>query len=303
MSVADLVQSLNNTRLNSVATPPKFKQQGGIKRLGLGVSNSPVGTVQPIGQTPSQTFNSPGSTVQSVLQNSKNNAQSIYDNYRTNSNTDLAQNILKQSAGTVPTDRYGIISPPQSQTPNLDQTNLGTINQTGKTALQGAQDKALWQKLNQMQNLNISSFGTYDPANIPSGATPSNPGAQAIAVAMTAYKNHVPYVWGGNSLSKGVDCASLVQLAYAKIGIKLPRTSYEQAKSGQIIKGVQNALPGDLIFYNTGSRDPNGIGVNSHVAIYLGNGMILEAANSKAGIRKASVNYDGTPSTIVRPWS
>jgi len=299
MSVAELVQSINNSKLRSTPAITPFKKQAGIKRLGLGVSDSQP--PQPISATPV----TPGSTVQTILQNSKNNAQDIYNNFRANNNSDLAQNILKQSAGTVPTDRYGIVSPPKSQTPDIGSSNLTTIDQIGKTALQGSQDQALWQKLSQLQNQNenVSSFGTYDPANIPSGATSNSPGAQAIAVAMTAFNNHVPYVWGGNSLTKGVDCASLVQLAYAKIGIKLPRTSYEQAKSGQIIRGVQNALPGDLIFYNTGSKDPNGIGVNSHVAIYLGNGMILEAANSRAGIRKASVNYDGTPSTIVRPWS
>lgn len=301
MSVADLLQSINNSKLNPTQSPVKFNQQAGIKRSGIKIASPSVGaSVQPIGQTP---YATPGSTVQTVLQNSKNNSQNIYNNFRTNNNTELAQSILKQSAGNVPTDKYGIIAPPQSQNPNMGVADLSTVDQIGKTALQGAQDKTLWQKLNQMQNLNTSSFGMYDPNNIPSGATLDNPGAQAIAVAMTAYKNHVPYVWGGNSLTKGVDCASLVQLAYAKIGIKLPRTSYEQAKSGQIIKGVQNAVAGDLIFYNTGSKDPNGIGINSHVAIYLGNGMILEAANSKAGIRKASVNYDGTPSTIVRPWS
>lgn len=295
MAVADLLQSLDNSRLQSTVPQISFNQKQGIKRAGLGVARSPI---QPL----SQSSTTPGSTVQAVLQNSKNNAQDIYNTYKQSTNTDLAQRIVNQSAGII-TDRYGLITPPKSQNPNIGETNLNTVGQIGKTALAGAEEKATWQKLNQMQNLNASSYGYYDPQYLPAGASANNPGAQAIAVAMTAYNNHTPYVWGGNSLAKGVDCASLVQLAYAKIGIKLPRTSYEQAKSGQIIKGVQNALPGDLIFYNTGSKDPNGIGVNSHVAIYLGNGMILEAANHKAGIRKASVNYDGTPSTIVRPWS
>lgn len=304
MAVADLLQSLDNSRLQDQIQPIRFRQTPMIKRLGLGRSQSlaPVGqfqTIQPISQNPYET---PGSTVQTILQNSKTNAYDTYNNYRQSTNSDLAQDILKQSAG-VTTDPYGLITPPKSNNPDLFQTDLSTIDTIGKTALQGEQAKAQWQKLLQLQNLNSSSFGSYDPSYLPAGASANNPGAQAIAVAMTAYNNHTPYVWGGNSLAKGVDCASLVQLAYARIGVKLPRTSYEQAKHGQVIRGIQNALPGDLIFYNTGSKDPNGIGVNSHVALYLGNGQILEAANSRAGIRKASINYDGTPSTIVRPWS
>ena len=296
MAVADLLQSITNSRLQTTPTSIKFNQQPSIKRVGLKVGSPPVEQPQnPIAQTP-------GTLLQSVLQNTKNNAQSIYNDYRQNATTDLAQNVLKQSAGIVPTDKYGIITPPKSSQ-ETSSANLGTIDQIGKTALQGAQDQALWQQLNKAQNLNTSSFGSFDPSNIPSGAAVDNPGAQAVAVAMTAFNNGTPYVWGGNSLTKGVDCSGLVQLAYAKLGIKLPRSSYEQAKSGQVIHGTKNAMPGDLIFYNTGQGDPNGIGVNSHVAIYLGNGMILEAANSKAGIRKVSINYDGTPSTIVRPWS
>lgn len=299
MAVADLLQSLSNSKLQPQIQPIKFNTNAKIKRAGLGVQSSPVETVQPLSQG---NFQSPGSTIQAILQNSKTNALNSYNANRSSSNMDLAQKILDQSSG-VTTDKFGLVEPPKSSSPTLPQTNLTTIDQVGKTALQGAEDKAQWQKLLQLQNQVVSPLGAYDPANLPAGASADNPGAQAIAVAMTAYNNHTPYVWGGNSLSKGVDCASLVQLAYAQVGVKLPRTSYEQAKHGQIIKGVQNALPGDLIFYNTGSKDPNGIGVNSHVAIYLGNGMILEAANSRAGIRKASVNYDGTPSTIVRPWS
>jgi cell wall-associated NlpC family hydrolase len=300
MAIADLLQSLDNANLKTQVQPIRFNTNARIKRSGLALQQgSPVESVQPLSQG---NFQTPGSTVQAILQNSKINAQNIYDSYRANSNTDLAQDILKQSAG-VTTNKFGLIDAPKTNNPSLFQTNLSTIDQIGKTALQGAEEKAQWQKLLELQNSSYSPFGNYNAAYLPPGASANNPGAQAIAVALTAYNNHTPYVWGGNSLTKGVDCASLVQLAYAKIGIKLPRTSYEQAKHGQVIKGIQNALPGDLIFYNTGSRDPNGIGVNSHVAIYLGNGMILEAANSRAGIRKASVNYDGTPSTIVRPWS
>lgn len=308
MAVTDFLQAYGN-RTNPSAVGPLVqspKPTNTIKRVSLGASN--VAPVGPLSQSPANQI-TPGSTVQAILNNTKGNAQATYEQSRQSTNQDLAQRVLQQSAGNVPVDQYGIVQRPTDNSQQIINGNLGTIDQTGKTALAGAQDKATWQKLLQMQNLNsnynVSTvFGTsYDPANLPAGSTNNNKGAQAVAIAMTAFKNGTKYVWGGNSLTNGVDCSGLMQQAYAKLGIKLPRTTYEQAKSGQIIQGIGNALPGDLIFYNTGSSDPNGIGKNSHVAMYLGNGMVLEAYNSRVGIRKASVNADGTPSTIVRPWS
>jgi cell wall-associated NlpC family hydrolase len=40
-----------------------------------------------------------------------------------------------------------------------------------------------------------------------------------------------PYVWGGNSLTKGVDCSGLVQQVFGKFGISLPRTTYDQVNA------------------------------------------------------------------------
>jgi cell wall-associated NlpC family hydrolase len=138
-------------------------------------------------------------------------------------------------------------------------------------------------------------------ADIP-GATANNPGAKAVALAMKAVQNHTPYVWGGNSLTRGVDCSGLVQQVYRQLGISLPRTTYEQAKSGRRVSTTQ-LRPGELVFYNTGSRDPNGIGTYGHVAIYMGNGKVVEAANSRAGLRVSNLTgYNGAPAAAVRPY-
>jgi cell wall-associated NlpC family hydrolase len=294
VSVAELLQTYQN-RTNPTAVKPISNTIKPIKpvKANIDPNASPVGA-----------YHTPGSTVEAVLNNSKNNAQTSYSNYRKTVSTDLAQRVLKNSAGNVPVDQYGIVQKPTNDYDTPARNNIEAISHVGQTALQGAQDKAAWQKLNQLQNMNVAPTGaTYDPKLIAPGAKTSNLGAQAVAIALTAFKNKTPYVWGGNSLVNGVDCSGLTQQAYAKLGIKLPRTTYEQAKFGQIINGVHNALPGDLIFYNTGSSDPNGIGKNSHVALYLGNGMVLEAYNSRVGIRESRVNASGTPATIVRPWS
>lgn len=92
-----------------------------------------------------------------------------------------------------------------------------------------------------------------------------------------------PYVWGGTSLTNGADCSGYVLSIFKKFGVKLPRTSREQANSGTTIK-VSEAKPGDLIFYGNGKT------VN-HVAIYIGGGQVIHASSPKTGIRISNVSY------------
>lgn len=99
-----------------------------------------------------------------------------------------------------------------------------------------------------------------------------------------------PYVWGGNSLTKGVDCSGFTKQVYKKFGITLPRTSYTQPKAGKKIKASQ-AQPGDLFFYG----DSDGI---NHVAIYIGNGKIVHASNPRDGIKISNAFYS-TPICVV----
>lgn len=92
-----------------------------------------------------------------------------------------------------------------------------------------------------------------------------------------------PYVWGGTSLTNGTDCSGFVLGVFKKYGVKLPRTSREQANCGTVIK-VADAKPGDLIFYGNGKT------IN-HVAIYIGGGQVIHASNPKTGIRISNVSY------------
>lgn len=81
-----------------------------------------------------------------------------------------------------------------------------------------------------------------------------------------------PYVYGGNSLSGGVDCSGLTREIYKQFGINLPRTSYDQIGQGKAIK-MNELQAGDLVFFDT---DPDRSGPD-HVAIYLGGGKIIHA--------------------------
>ncbi|MFH2068625.1 MAG: LysM peptidoglycan-binding domain-containing protein [Candidatus Omnitrophota bacterium] len=84
----------------------------------------------------------------------------------------------------------------------------------------------------------------------------------------------VPYRLGGfNNL--GIDCSGLVKRAFGAIGVDLPRTSRTQFLEGTPVP-IAEISPGDLLFFarSTTGRSP------SHVAIYLGNGLILHASSA-----------------------
>jgi len=94
-----------------------------------------------------------------------------------------------------------------------------------------------------------------------------------------------PYKWGGTSLTKGADCSGFVQSIYKQFGYTLPRVSKDQAKSAgycDVKPDLDHLLPGDLIFYT------NKKGVVDHVAMYIGDGKIVHAANKKDGIKVSS---------------
>lgn len=80
-----------------------------------------------------------------------------------------------------------------------------------------------------------------------------------------------PYVWGGNDLSKGIDCSGLVQQVYKHFGIDLPRVTYDQIGKGAPV-GMKGLRPGDLVFFDTASQSGP-----DHVGIYLGDGRMIHA--------------------------
>ena len=82
----------------------------------------------------------------------------------------------------------------------------------------------------------------------------------------------LPYVWGGSGPAT-FDCSGLVQWSFAQAGITMPRVAADQALSGPAVP-VSQLAPGDLLFYHT---DPTAPGYISHVAIYLGNGLMIQA--------------------------
>jgi len=125
----------------------------------------------------------------------------------------------------------------------------------------------------------IDSGNTVDPSEYQSSGSGS--GSSVVDYATQFVGN--PYVWGGTSLTNGADCSGFVQSVYSNFGVSLPRTSYEQQNAGTEVS-YADAQPGDLICYG------------GHVAIYMGDGKIVHASNSRDGIK---ISNDATYRTIL----
>jgi len=108
--------------------------------------------------------------------------------------------------------------------------------------------------------------------------------AEVVAVAETYIG--VPYRWGGNDYS-GIDCSGLVHNAYAAVGIGLPRVAVDQAQVGVGVDALGDAAPGDLLAYG-----PSPASVD-HIALYVGDGQMIEAAHSGTSVRQVPARSAG----------
>ncbi|MGL6234724.1 MAG: NlpC/P60 family protein [Segniliparus sp.] len=142
-----------------------------------------------------------------------------------------------------------------------------------------------------------TSLAAAEPA-----APPSANQQQTVnsAIARALAQRGVPYVYGGGSSDGptgnpagsgivGFDASGLMVYAFAGAGAKLPRSSKDQYQAGRKIWPSQ-ALPGDLIFYG-----PEG---SESVAMFLGNGQMLEATNPSVAVSRVRTN--GMAPYVVR---
>jgi peptidoglycan DL-endopeptidase CwlO len=107
----------------------------------------------------------------------------------------------------------------------------------------------------------------------PRGSTGS-PSSNQISVMLRAAESRLgmPYVWG-DAGPYAFDCSGLVQWSFAQAGVTMPRVAADQALTGPSVP-ISQLQPGDLLFYHT---DPSAPDYISHVAIFLGNGWMIQA--------------------------
>ncbi len=125
-----------------------------------------------------------------------------------------------------------------------------------------------------------------------SSSSSSTLGSQIASYACQFIGN--PYVWGGTSLTNGCDCSGFVMSVYAHFGYSLPHSSLSMRSLGTAVS-YSDAQPGDLICYYSSSSPSGG-----HVGIYIGNGMMVNAASASTGIIISSVNTSRSGFTVRR---
>jgi hypothetical protein len=115
------------------------------------------------------------------------------------------------------------------------------------------------------------SSGTSAPGRAPSATRVIGEAEQFLGV---------PYKWGGSTPETGFDCSGYVRYVYAEQGVRLPRTSREQARAGEgLAPRVSSLRQGDLMLFAESSQPI------SHVAIYAGGGRIIHSSSSGGGVR------------------
>ncbi|ADG75034.1 NLP/P60 protein [Cellulomonas flavigena DSM 20109] len=129
------------------------------------------------------------------------------------------------------------------------------------------------------------TYPGYQPPTVPR-ATPGE-----VAVAFATQQIGKPYVWGATG-PNAYDCSGLTLKAWAAAGVAIPRTSAGQYAGLPRVPRSQ-ARPGDIVAWASG-------GQISHVAIYVGDNKIIEAANRTTGVRLGTIW--GTPQPyVLRP--
>lgn len=170
-----------------------------------------------------------------------------------------------------------------------------SIERTGKT-------DSGWSRVNyngQTAYINSDYLTTEEPVVQSSGSgsteTPSASGGSALGQEIANFALQFvgyPYVYGGNSLTGGVDCSGFAQQVYLHFGYSITRTATSQAGDGTPVS-IDSLQPGDLVFY---ADDDGSIG---HVTIYIGGGQVVHASNPSNGIMVSDMYYR-TPVWAVR---
>jgi peptidoglycan DL-endopeptidase CwlO len=157
-----------------------------------------------------------------------------------------------------------------------------------------AQQQALMAQLSPAQQADVTpGGGGSNDTTLPAGALATSAQGQAVVeFAIAQVQGDCPYVFGGTGPCKdGFDCSGLTQAAWAAAGVAIPRTSEDQAGLPAI--PTSEMRPGDIMEFAG----------DSHVGIYVGGGMLIDAPHTGLDVEEISFsgwyseNFDGA----VRP--
>jgi len=108
-------------------------------------------------------------------------------------------------------------------------------------------------------------------------------GRRADVVVAALSQVGTPYVYGGSTPGKALDCSALTQFAYQAAGVDIPRVSTAQKAAARPLRGRPS--PGDLVFFKTGPSQ-------YHVGLMVDRERFVHASTSKGRVRLARLNTD-----------
>ena len=144
----------------------------------------------------------------------------------------------------------------------------------------------------------ISLKNGVKPSNKAAESATPTAGASAKASTIISYaKQYIgtPYVYGGTSLTSGVDCSGFTYSIFKANGVTINRSSREQYKNGTAVNSKADLQPGDLVFFNTGGNS-----AISHVGMYIGNGQYIHSTDGgNRGVCISNLNEGYSANTYV----
>lgn len=121
-----------------------------------------------------------------------------------------------------------------------------------------------------------------DRFDLPTGVTATEAARRAIDYARAQLGR--PYEWAAAGPDT-FDCSGLTMRAWAKAGVTLPHYSVAQYQQSWKVR-LDEMIPGDLVFFGRDRNDPTSI---YHVALYVGDGLMIEAPYTGSWVRVSSI--------------
>jgi peptidoglycan DL-endopeptidase CwlO len=206
----------------------------------------------------------------------------------------VVSDAVARSLG-MPAANAIVVSAPPASLPAL-------VNDIKRVLPRGASVEPLVSVTTQPSAAGLPAGSVSTAAGLPAGSVSTAGGAMTAAELTTALRaaesrQGLPYVWGAAGPSS-FDCSGLVQWSFAQAGVRMPRVAADQARTGPAVP-VSQLQPGDLLFYHT---DPTAPGYISHVAIYLGNGWMIQAPQPGMNVQIVPANFGSQFAGAVRVY-
>ena len=186
---------------------------------------------------------------------------------------------LQQQGVNISAQKQALTTTTTTTTTATSKSSVKTTTKAPTSSTEAAQNSVTTKKPAANQT-------TTAPQSKPNNNSPAS-GSISTVIATAQSMVGGAYVWGAAS-QYAADCSGLTMYCYSKIGISLPHNAAAQSSYGTAVS-YGNMQPGDLIFFGSPAY---------HVALYVGDGMMIHAENSYTGIVYSYVDSFATYNPI-----